>query len=52
MAIAATMGAVRPGLKGNVVDYLFENALKPENANRPFLIIDDGRVNGHVPPAL
>jgi acyl-CoA synthetase (AMP-forming)/AMP-acid ligase II len=44
MAIAATMGAVRPGLKGNVVDYLFENALKPENANRPFLIIDDGRV--------
>ncbi|MGH7003959.1 MAG: AMP-binding protein, partial [Alphaproteobacteria bacterium] len=40
MAITATKS--RPGLKGNVVDYLFENALKPENADRPFLIIDDG----------
>ncbi|HEY7610999.1 MAG TPA: benzoate-CoA ligase family protein [Alphaproteobacteria bacterium] len=44
MAIAATKGAVRPGLKGNVVDYLFEHALRPENANRPFMLIDDGRV--------
>jgi len=32
------------GLKGNVVDYLFENALKPENLDRPFLVIDDGAV--------
>ena len=45
MASAATMGAVRPRLKGNVVDYLFENALEPENANRAFMIVDDGRAN-------
>jgi benzoate-CoA ligase family protein len=45
MTIAATKGAVRPGLKGNVADYLFENALKPENADRPFMIVDDGRAN-------
>lgn len=41
---AATLAGARPGLKGNVVDYLFENALRPENADRPFLVIDDGRV--------
>jgi acyl-coenzyme A synthetase/AMP-(fatty) acid ligase len=36
--------ARRPGLKGNVVDYLFEIALRPENEHRPFLVIDDGAV--------
>jgi len=41
---AAPRGPARPGLKGNVVDYLFEIALRPENANRPCMIIDDGRV--------
>jgi benzoate-CoA ligase family protein len=45
MASAATRGGVRPGLKGNVVDYLFETSLKPENADRPFMIVDDGRAN-------
>ena len=34
--------AAPSGLRGNVVDYLFENALKPENVGRPFLVIDDG----------
>jgi benzoate-CoA ligase family protein len=32
----------RPGLAGNVVDYLFEIALKPENIDRACLVIDDG----------
>ena len=44
MAVAATTGRARPGLKGNVVDYLFEHALKPENARRPFLVMDDGKI--------
>ncbi len=40
-----TASARRPGLKGNVVDYLFEIALRPENEHRPFLVIDDGAVS-------
>ncbi|MGE0734240.1 MAG: benzoate-CoA ligase family protein [Alphaproteobacteria bacterium] len=39
--MAARNIAGRAGLDGNVVDYLYGNALKPENINRPYLIGDD-----------
>ncbi len=44
MASATANPRGLPGLKGNVADYLFEQALRPENRDRPALIIDDGTV--------